>query len=145
MLNSACGPVEAAFSAFLATAQLGATVIAAVYTVPEGVVIGDLEGEDLTGIGRSDVIEALGPLDASELGEGALGSHIAMDLSPLFEVAGSLIDTAIFEDLLGDTYAFVRGEHVLILLVLWPRGQDAPANALELAKIMNAKAAENLP
>jgi hypothetical protein len=88
-------------------------------------------------------------LDASGLGEAGLGLHMvmSMDLEQLAEGFGAEIDEQVpteveflKDGLSFDMYVFVRGEHVLMVMVMWPGEGPAPVDALDLAELMDGRA-----
>jgi len=88
-------------------------------------------------------------LDASGLGEAGLGLHMvmSMDLEALAEGFGAEIDEAappeldvLKEGIAFDMYVFVRGEHVVMVMSMWPGEGPAPVDALDLAELMDGRA-----
>ena len=85
-------------------------------------------------------------LDASGLGEGGVGLHMVMtmDMGQLAQqFGGSMPPEADFlkEGLAFDMYVFVRGDHMLMVMSMWPGGGPAPVDARALAEVMNGRAA----
>jgi hypothetical protein len=88
-------------------------------------------------------------LDASGLGEAGLGLHmvLSMDLQQLAEGFGAEIDEQVppevdllKEGIAFDMYVFVRGDHALMVMSMWPGEGPAPVDALDLAKLMDDRA-----
>jgi len=99
-------------------------------------------GDNLFGISFKD----LRVLDASGLGEGGVGLHMVMnmDLGQLAQQFGeSVPPEAEFmkEGLAFDMYVFVRGDHMLMVMTMWPGGGSAMIDARALAEVMDARAA----
>ena len=85
-------------------------------------------------------------LDASDLGDGGVGLHMVMtmDLGQLGQEFGaSMPPEADFlkEGLAFDMYVFGRGDHILMVMSMWPGGGSGPVDARALAEVMNARAA----
>jgi len=88
-------------------------------------------------------------LDASGLGEDGIGLHMvmSMDLEALVGGFGGETDQAmppeadLLKEGIGfDMYVFTRGEHMLMLMVMWPGGGAAPVDARDLAEVMDGRA-----
>jgi hypothetical protein len=72
---------------------------------------------------------------------------MSMDLEALAEGFGAEMDEAIppeadvlSEGIGFDMYVFARGDHMLMLMVMWPGGGPAPLDARELAEVMDGRA-----
>ncbi len=84
-------------------------------------------------------------LDASGLGDGGLGIHMAMDMSGMMDAFGGAdagampFEGGIFSY---DMYMFFHGDKMLMVMVAWGGSGSAPENARDLADVMDAKAAE---
>jgi hypothetical protein len=99
-------------------------------------------GETMPGIDFKDVRV----LDASDLGDGGVGLHMVMtmDLEQLAQEFGaSMPPEAEFmkEGLAFDMYVFGRGDHMLMVMSMWPGGGPAPVDARALAEVMDGRAA----
>ncbi len=99
-------------------------------------------GETMPGIDFKD----LRVLDASDLGDGGVGLHMVMtmDLEQFAQEFGaSMPPEANFlkEGLAFDMYVFGRGDHMLMVMSMWPGGGSAPVDARALAEVMDARAA----
>jgi hypothetical protein len=84
-------------------------------------------------------------LDASGLGDGGLGLHMvmSMDLSQLAQqFGGSMPPEADFlkDGIAFDMYVFVRGDHLLMVVSMWPGSGPAPVDARNLAEVMDGRA-----
>ena len=84
-------------------------------------------------------------LDASGLGDGGLGLHMVMtmDLSQLGEQFGtSMPPEADFlkDGIAFDMYVFARGDHMLMVMSMWPGSGQAPVDARALAEVMDGRA-----
>ncbi len=111
------------------------------------------EMEDLEGLGMG--LEAFQFLDASGLGDGGAAFHMEIDLGAFSDtlIAGFGEEFGDVEtDLSGeemqvpdgigmDIYMFVRGERMLMLMVMWPLDEDPGVDARELADTMDGRAA----
>jgi len=99
-------------------------------------------GETMPGIDFKD----LRVLDASDLGDGGVGLHMVMtmDLEQFAQEFGaSMPPEADFlkEGLAFDMYVFARGDHMLMVMSMWPGGGSAPVDARALAEVMDGRAA----
>ena len=99
-------------------------------------------GQAMPGIDFKDVRV----LDASDLGDGGVGLHMVMtmDLEQLAQEFGaSMPPEAEFmkEGLAFDMYVFGRGDHMLMVMSMWPGGGPAPVDARALAEVMDGRAA----
>ncbi len=79
-------------------------------------------------------------LDASGLGDAGMGMHMVMDFSGMFEAFGLPDDGSMPGGIAWDMYVFVRGERMLMVMVMWP-SDEAGVDARALAEIMDARAA----
>jgi len=98
-------------------------------------------GQAMPGIGLKD----LRVLDASGLGEEGVGLHMVMtmDLEQLGEEFGaSMPPEADFlkEGLAFDMYVFGRGDHLLMVMSMWPGDGPAPLDIRALAEVMDTRA-----
>lgn len=80
-------------------------------------------------------------LDASGLGDAGMGMHMVMDFGGMFEAFGMPADDSIPDGIAYDMYIFLRGERVLMVMVMWPSDAAAGVDARALAEIMDARAA----
>jgi hypothetical protein len=80
-------------------------------------------------------------LDASGLGEAGMGMHMVMDFGGMFEAFGMPADDSMPSGIAFDMYAFVRGERLLMVMVMWLPDAAPAADAHALAEIMDARAA----
>ena len=161
-IPSDIGPMEIAASQFVIGDPGGedfdALVMSAVMTLPPEALaeLGDLsdleaaaQAEFSQGIAEAEQLGlALGDfrlLDASGLGDGGLGMHMELDFGALLgELATALgapeeeIPAAGF---VIEMYMFLRGERMLMVIVMEPFGQSTGVDTRELAETMDAKAA----
>jgi hypothetical protein len=165
------GPMEMAASQFQtgdpSGMEMGSMVMSAVMSLPPEAMeeLGDLseleelteadlaELQDLEGLGMG--FENVHILDTSGLGDGGAGFHMEINFGDLFESLSFDLGDDLGEfdaefsqeeipmpDGIGmDVYMFVRGERMLMLVVMWPLGEDPGVNARELADTMNTRAA----
>jgi hypothetical protein len=111
------------------------------------------EIEDALGGGEAAMfgfaIKDVKVLDGSALGEGGLGLHMvmSMDLEQLAEGFGAEIggdvpsELDVLKDGIAfDMYVFPRGDHLLMVMTMWPGGGSAPVDALDLAELMDGRA-----
>jgi hypothetical protein len=80
-------------------------------------------------------------LDASGLGDGGGGIHFVIDMSALLGAFGTPEDNPFAGGLAADMYIFLRGDHVFMLVVMWPGDQSSGVDSQGLAAAMDAKAA----
>ena len=148
------GEIEMVASQFisgdLAGGEFGAMVMSAVMAVPPEALdeFGDLN--ELKNLSQADLdalqAEAgqLGAdfrlLDADGLGETGFAMHMEMDFSGLFGALGAAQEDAPFEGIAIDIYVFLRKEHLLMLMVMWPTDQPPGVDARNLAETMDGKA-----
>jgi hypothetical protein len=165
------GPMEMAASQFQtgdpSGMEMGSMVMSAVMSLPPEAMeeMGDLselgelteadlaELQDLEGLGMG--LENFHILDTSGLGDGGAGFHMEINFGEFFEALASDFGEEFgdfeaelspeeipFPDGIGmDVYMFVRGERMLMLMVMWPLGENPGVNARELADTMNTRAA----
>ena len=155
------GPIEMAASQFVIgdlEGDFDAMVMSAVMALPPEALseLGDLsdleaaaQAELSQGIAEAEQLGlALGDfrlLDASGLGEGGFGMHMELDLGALlgdlataFGAPAEEIPAAGF---VIEMYMFLRGEQMLMVVVMEPLGRSTDVDARELAETMDAKAA----
>ena len=103
-------------------------------------------GQAMPGIDLKDVRV----LDASGLGEGGIGLHMVMtmDLQAFAEGFGAEMDEdmppeadMLKEGVAFDMYVFARGDHMLMVMSMWPGGGSGPVDARALAEVMDGRAA----
>ena len=140
----------------LASGEFGAMVMSAAIEGPPGA-LGQLGSFDELGALSEDEVaemeEALGQfgigfsdfrlLDASGLGDGGMGMHLAMDFAGLFEQfqipAGEEQVTPPFDSIVFEMYAFARGERMYMVMLMWPDNADPGVDSRSLADAVNAK------
>jgi hypothetical protein len=137
----------------LSSGDFGTMVMSAVIAGP-GVTaeIGDLD--QVGQITQADLDEAatameefgitlteLNVLDASGLGDAGMGMHMVMDFSGMYDSLGLPADESVPDGIAWDMYVFVRGDRMLMVMVMWPSDGAAGADARTLADIMDGRAA----
>jgi len=153
------GPIEMAASQFVIgdlEGDFDAMVMSAVMALPPEALseLGDLS--DLEAAAQAEFsqeiaeFEQLGLgdfrlLDASGLGEGGFGMHMELDLGALLgELAtafGAPEEEIPAAGFVIEMYMFLRGERMLMVVVMEPLGRSTDVDARELAETMDAKAA----
>jgi hypothetical protein len=79
-------------------------------------------------------------LDASGLGDAGFGMHMTMDVGSLLgDLAASEPDNPFADGISMDMYGFVQGDHLLMVMVMWPASQDSGVDGHDLAALMEAK------
>ena len=152
------GELQMAASMFtsgdVASEELGATVMSAVVAIPPGALddLGDpshwLNADEAD---LADVQAALGEsglgltdlrlLDASGLGDGGVGMHMTLDFGALFGALGAPDEAnPIAAGLSMDMYMFLRGDRMLMTIVMWPAGSPSGVDGHALAEIMDGRA-----
>ena len=116
---------------------------------------GELGGlREMGGLSEADIAEAeeaLGQfgmsfsdfrlLDASGLGDGGMGMHMAMDFGGLFDQFGLPAGEAPpFDSIVWEMYAFAKGERMYMVMVMWPDNADPGLDSRSLADALNARA-----
>jgi hypothetical protein len=84
-------------------------------------------------------------LDASDLGDGGVGLHMVMtmDLEQFTQQLGASMPPGadfLKDGLAFDMYVFGHGDHMLMVMSMWPGGGAAPIDARALAKVMDGRA-----
>lgn len=165
------GPMEMAASQFQtgdpSGMEMGSMVMSAVMSLPPEAMeelgdpseLGELteadlaELQDLEGLGMG--LGNFHILDTSGLGDGGAGFHMEINFGDFFEALASDfgeewggLDAELSQEEIPmpegigmDMYMFVRGERMLMLVVMWPLGENPGVNARELAGMMDARAA----
>jgi len=98
-------------------------------------------GQAMPGIGVKDVQV----LDASDLGDVGVGLHMVMtmDLGQLGEEFGATMppEADFMKDGIAfDMYVFARGDHLLMVMSMWPGDGPAPLDIRALAEVMDTRA-----
>ena len=155
------GPMEMAASQFVIgdlEGDFGGMVMSAVMSLPPEALaeLGDLsdleaamQAEFSQGIAEAEQLGlSLGDfqlLDASGLGDGGLGMHMELDFGALLDELATAFDAPEEEipavGFVIEMYMFLRGEQMLIVIVMESLGQSTGVDARELAETMDAKAA----
>ncbi len=138
----------------LVSGDFGSMVMSAVIAAPPEAVgqLGDLS--QMEGLSQEELdeiaagVEQFGItfsnfrlLDASGLGEGGVGVHMEMDFGALFGELELPAADAPFDAIAWDMYMFVRGERMLMVMVMWPAERPSGVDGRVLAEAMDAKAA----
>ena len=104
----------------------------------------DADLQDIAGIGGEFGVafDDLHLLDASGLGEGGMGMHMAMDFGALLDAFGAPPDgdNPLAGGLAIDMYVFLRGDHMLMAMVMWPGGEPSGVDSRSLAEELDANA-----
>jgi hypothetical protein len=80
-------------------------------------------------------------LDASGLGDGGMGMHMAMDFGGLMSAFGAPEGENPFAGGLAiDMYIFLRGDHMLMAMVMWPAAESSGVDSRGLAEALDANA-----
>jgi hypothetical protein len=80
-------------------------------------------------------------LNASGLGEGGVGMHMVMDFGGLLDAFGAPEgDNPFSSGLAIDMYMFLRGDHMLMVMVMWPAGESSGVDSRDLAETLDANA-----
>ncbi|MCH7511038.1 MAG: hypothetical protein IIB19_01605 [Chloroflexi bacterium] len=155
------GPMEMAASQFVIgdlEGDFGGMVMSAVMSLPPEALaeLGDLsdleaamQAEFSQGIAEAEQLGlSLGDfqlLDASGLGDGGLGMHMELDFGALLDELATAFDAPEEEipavGFVIEMYMFLRGEQMLIVIVMETLEQSTGVDARELAETMDAKAA----
>ena len=104
--------------------------------------IKDADLQDLTGaaeqfgVGVTD----MHVLDGSGLGDGGVGIHMVIDFSGLLEAFGAQGDNPFGSGLAIDVYMFLRGDHMLMTMVMAPADQSSGIDSHALADALDANA-----
>ena len=154
------GSIDMAMSMFaqgdLASEELGAMVMSLAATLPPEALAELGDPSQLAAITQAEVdrIEdefgALGEgfgdfriLDASGLGDGGLGMRLEMDFGGLLGAFGATNEeNPLAAAITMEMYMFLRGEHMLMVMVMSPIGESTGVDARDLAEIVNDKAAD---
>jgi hypothetical protein len=157
-MPSEYGDLEMAASMFSTSGpssdEFGPIVMSAVVAVPPAALeeFGDLDqlGEatqaDLDEL--RDVFDELGGavtdlrlLDASDLGDGGMGMHLVLDLGAFLGAFGAPEEGNPFEGGIAmEMYMFVRGDRMLMTMVMWPADMSSGVDGRDLAEVMDARA-----
>lgn len=136
--------------------DLGTMVMSAVVAGPpeavsqvqevEGTELTQEEIEELEGFGEEVGIQFrdVRSLDASGLGDTAVGMHMEIDFSGFAEALSALDPEggdSFPTSIAWDMYFVVRGDKVLMLMVMWPAERLPGADSRTLVEILDARAA----
>jgi len=133
----------------------GAIVMSAVMAMPAAALeefdasLAELENMDLSPEGIQKMVGESGMLGIEfkefkvikdpGLGESGVGLHMVMDMSGA--VGGLGGEMGAYEDGIAmDAYMFKRGERMLMVVVMWPAGEEPDVDALALAEVMDGRA-----
>ena len=152
------GPIDMAGSVFasgdLSDGDFEALVMSVVADLPPEALaeLGDPSKRGaLTEAQMSQFEDELGPLgeafgnvellDASGLGDGGVGIHFEMDFGTLLAGFGAPEGDLPFSSIVIDMYMFLRGERMLMVMLMAPDGEAFGLNARDLAELMDERAA----
>jgi hypothetical protein len=79
-------------------------------------------------------------LDVDGLGEGGFGMHMELDFGAFFSAFGAPEEDEGPAGIAMDMYAFVVGDRVLMVIVMWPMGESLGVDGRSLAEIMASRA-----
>jgi hypothetical protein len=94
-----------------------------------------MAGSEAMGVTISD----LRILDASGLGEGGAGLHMAMDFGEMMSMFGAPPDAGAPGGLAFDTYMFVDGDYMYMVMAMYPLGSLSGVDARELAEVLDSR------
>ena len=130
--------------------EFGAMIMSAAMVLPPGA-MGEID--ELMGLTEADLAELQGTsgefgmdfasleiLDTDGLGEGGFGMHMEIDFGAFFSAFGAPEDDEIPAGIAMDMYAFVVGDRMLMVMVMWPMGEQQGADGRVLAEIMASRA-----
>lgn len=152
------GTIDMAARTFMsgdvASGELGAMVMSMAASMPPGSqdAFGDLD--ELADLSQEELDEIsaragqfgiefgdIRVLDASGLGESGGAMHMEMDFGGLLDSLGAAGGENPFADGIAmDMYMFVRGERMLMLMIMYPAGGDAGIDGHDLAEMMDGRA-----
>ncbi len=135
--------------------EAGSMVMSAVMSMPASVLsefdagLAELDNMDLSPEGIEEMVGESGMMgiefkelrlvEDPGLGEGGVGLHMVMDMSAMAGGLGGEMG-AYGEGMAMDVYVFKSGERVLMVVVMWPAGEQPNADALALAEVMDGRA-----
>jgi hypothetical protein len=153
------GNIDTAAAMFMSgdveSGELGAMVMSMAAALPAGQDMSDLdELDDLSQAELDEIAASAGQfgvafgdirvLDASGLGESGGAIHMELDFAGLFAGLGAPQgppgENPFAEGIAMDMYMFARGETMLMLMLMYPAGGDAPVDGHALAEIMDGRA-----
>ncbi|MCH8007936.1 MAG: hypothetical protein IIC91_03660 [Chloroflexi bacterium] len=130
--------------------DFGAMIISAVVSLPPDA-MGEID--ELIGLTDADLAEIQGEsegfgmdfaklelLDADGLGEAGFGMHMELDFGAFFSAFGAPEEDAGAAGIAMDMYAFVVGDRLLMVMVMWPIGEPQGVDGRSLAEIMASRA-----
>lgn len=129
--------------------DFGAMIISAVMSLPPDA-MGEID--ELIALTDADLAEIQGEsegfgmdfakleiLDADGLGEAGFGMHMELDFGAFFSAFGAPEEDAGAAGIAMDMYAFVVGDRVLMMMVVWPIGEPQGVDGRSLAEIMASR------
>lgn len=156
-LDSEVGTIEMAATQFssgdMMADEFGTMVMSAAMTLPPEALeeMGDLS--DLEGLTEADFeamqaeVEEFGMefaelelLDASGLGDGGFGMRLALDFGDLFAAFGEPEEEPGFTGISMEMYMFMRGDRMLMAMVMWSGDGPSGVDGRALAERMDDKA-----
>ncbi len=130
--------------------EFGAMIMSAVMVLPPEA-MGELD--ELMELSEADLAEIQGAsdefgmdfaelefLDVDGLGEGGFGMHMELDFGAFFSAFGAPEEDEGPAGIAMDMYAFVVGDRVLMVMVMWPMGEPQEVDGRSLAEIMESRA-----
>ncbi len=130
--------------------EFGAMIMSAAMVLPPEA-MGEID--ELTGLTDADLAELQGGsedfgmdfakleiLDVDGLGEGGFGMHMELDFGAFFSAFGAPEEDEGPAGIAMDMYAFVVGDRVLMVMVMWPIGESQEVDGRSLAEIMASRA-----
>ena len=130
--------------------EFGAMIMSAVMVLPPEAM---RELDELLELSEADLAEIQGAsdefgmdfaelefLDADGLGEGGFGMHMELDFAAFFSAFGASAEDEEIAGIAMDMYAFVVGDRVLMVMVMWPMGEPQEVDGRSLAEIMESRA-----
>ncbi len=130
------------------TDDFGAMIMSMAMVVPPEA-MGELD--ELMGLTDEDLAELQGAtgdfglfadlriLNTDDLGEGGFGMHMEMDFGALLSAFGAPEEEGVPTGIIMDMYAFVVGDQVLMVMVMWPTGESPGVDAHALAETMESR------
>jgi hypothetical protein len=103
----------------------------------------DLEAIRAGSAGLGFAITDLHLLDASGLGEGGAGIHMAMDFSGMMDAFGGMPEgeSPLAGGIAMDMYMFFEGDYMHMVMVMYPTGSSSGVDARALADVLDSRTA----
>jgi hypothetical protein len=150
---SEVGNIDLAASMFMSgdveSGEFNAMVMSAAMALPPEALdqmggFTDLSEDDLNKIagmaGESGLVGEIEVLDSSGLGDSGFGIHMTMDIAGLLGAFGAPEEDNPFADGIAmDMYGFLKGDQMLMVIVMSPAGQSSGVDARDLAEAMDSR------